>query len=228
MELVKRKILISPEPGPSPKPGPSCHVPFSTISPTPNKNKKEEKGKGQGKRTKQHSAILTSTPMKTLLENKAQKRTIKKEKEEIKKRLKTCKKEARVSKRPIKKKQTKKGGFQHHHLKLMKTYCCSCLVGNRTVGCCWHVMTLLWYLGWARHQVNISVFCGWSYEYITRYIKCHLCVCDTCISLFAVNYDYFDLVDYIFPQDRQHCFKDNYYCHACLKRLFKLSACLNE
>lgn len=35
-------------------------------------------------------------------------------------------------------------------------YCCSCVVGNRTVGCCCHVMTLIWYLGWARHQSNID------------------------------------------------------------------------
>lgn len=35
-------------------------------------------------------------------------------------------------------------------------YYCSCLVGNRTVGCCCHVMTIIWYLGWARHQTNIS------------------------------------------------------------------------
>lgn len=35
-------------------------------------------------------------------------------------------------------------------------YCCSCLVGRRTVGCCAHVMTLIWYLGWARHQQNIA------------------------------------------------------------------------
>lgn len=31
-------------------------------------------------------------------------------------------------------------------------YYCSCIVGNRTVGCCCHVMTIIWYLGWARHQ----------------------------------------------------------------------------
>lgn len=29
-------------------------------------------------------------------------------------------------------------------------YYCSCLVGNRTVGCCAHVMTVTWYLSWAR------------------------------------------------------------------------------
>ncbi|XP_045457322.1 uncharacterized protein LOC123667471 [Melitaea cinxia] len=31
-------------------------------------------------------------------------------------------------------------------------YCCSCLVGNRTVGCCAHVMCVVWYLGWGRYN----------------------------------------------------------------------------
>lgn len=35
-------------------------------------------------------------------------------------------------------------------------YCCNCIVGRRTVGCCAHVMTIMWYLGWARHQNNIN------------------------------------------------------------------------
>ena len=35
-------------------------------------------------------------------------------------------------------------------------YCCNCIVGRRTVGCCAHVMTLVWYLGWARYQSNIE------------------------------------------------------------------------
>lgn len=35
-------------------------------------------------------------------------------------------------------------------------YCCSCVSGNRTVGCCSHVMTVVWYLGWARHQDHIE------------------------------------------------------------------------
>lgn len=29
-------------------------------------------------------------------------------------------------------------------------YYCSCLVGNRTVGCCAHTMSVLWYLSWGR------------------------------------------------------------------------------
>ncbi|KAJ8721100.1 hypothetical protein PYW08_006565 [Mythimna loreyi] len=34
-------------------------------------------------------------------------------------------------------------------------YYCSCICGIRTVGCCAHVMTIVWYLGWARHQNNV-------------------------------------------------------------------------
>uniref|UniRef100_A0A2A4J551 SWIM-type domain-containing protein n=1 Tax=Heliothis virescens TaxID=7102 RepID=A0A2A4J551_HELVI len=37
----------------------------------------------------------------------------------------------------------------------IKKYCCNCIVGRRTVGCCAHVMTVIWYLGWARYQTNI-------------------------------------------------------------------------
>ncbi|XP_028038214.1 uncharacterized protein LOC114248965 [Bombyx mandarina] len=32
---------------------------------------------------------------------------------------------------------------------------CNCIVGRRTVGCCAHVMTIIWYLSWARYQDNI-------------------------------------------------------------------------
>lgn len=31
-------------------------------------------------------------------------------------------------------------------------YYCTCIVGKRTVGCCAHTMSIIWYLGWARHQ----------------------------------------------------------------------------
>lgn len=31
-------------------------------------------------------------------------------------------------------------------------YCCNCLVGRRTVGCCAHVMTVAWYLSWGRYN----------------------------------------------------------------------------
>ncbi|KAJ8720645.1 hypothetical protein PYW08_006110 [Mythimna loreyi] len=36
------------------------------------------------------------------------------------------------------------------------SYYCSCIVGNRTLGCSCHVMTVIWYLGWARHQSTLS------------------------------------------------------------------------
>lgn len=31
-------------------------------------------------------------------------------------------------------------------------YYCTCIVGKRTVGCCAHTMSIIWYLRWARHQ----------------------------------------------------------------------------
>ncbi|KAL0850182.1 hypothetical protein ABMA28_012054 [Loxostege sticticalis] len=34
----------------------------------------------------------------------------------------------------------------------IKSYYCSCICGKRTVGCCAHVMTMIWYFCWARHQ----------------------------------------------------------------------------
>lgn len=37
----------------------------------------------------------------------------------------------------------------------IKQYCCNCIVGRRTVGCCAHVMTVIWFLSWARYQNNI-------------------------------------------------------------------------
>lgn len=37
-------------------------------------------------------------------------------------------------------------------LECIKNYCCSCLTGRRTIGCCSHVMCIVWFLGWARHQ----------------------------------------------------------------------------
>ncbi|KAL0870703.1 hypothetical protein ABMA27_005645 [Loxostege sticticalis] len=30
-------------------------------------------------------------------------------------------------------------------------YYCNCLVGNRTVGCCCHTMSIIWCLSWARY-----------------------------------------------------------------------------
>lgn len=38
---------------------------------------------------------------------------------------------------------------------ILKHYC-NCIVGNRTVGCCAHIMSIIWYLGWARHQSIIT------------------------------------------------------------------------
>lgn len=37
----------------------------------------------------------------------------------------------------------------------IKNYCCNCIVGRRTIGCCAHIMTLIWYLSWARYQTSI-------------------------------------------------------------------------
>lgn len=34
----------------------------------------------------------------------------------------------------------------------IKKYYCNCAVGRRTVGCCAHVMTIIWFLGWKRYQ----------------------------------------------------------------------------
>lgn len=36
------------------------------------------------------------------------------------------------------------------------SYYCSCISGKRTVGCCAHTMTIVWYLGWARYQESIE------------------------------------------------------------------------
>ncbi|XP_045778261.1 uncharacterized protein LOC123876146 isoform X1 [Maniola jurtina] len=35
-------------------------------------------------------------------------------------------------------------------------YYCNCIVGRRTVGCCAHIMSIVWYLSWARYQEYIS------------------------------------------------------------------------
>lgn len=50
----------------------------------------------------------------------------------------------------------------------IKDYCCNCIVGRRTVGCCAHVMTLVWYLGWARHESNIVVPAAFLDEVVVR------------------------------------------------------------
>ncbi|KAJ8706070.1 hypothetical protein PYW07_010847 [Mythimna separata] len=33
---------------------------------------------------------------------------------------------------------------------------CSCIVGKRTLGCCSHVMSIIWYMGWGRYQNNLT------------------------------------------------------------------------
>lgn len=35
-------------------------------------------------------------------------------------------------------------------------YYCNCIVGKRTVGCCAHIMTIVWYMGWARYDNHIT------------------------------------------------------------------------
>lgn len=33
---------------------------------------------------------------------------------------------------------------------------CSCVVGKRTLGCCSHTMSIVWYMGWGRHQEHLT------------------------------------------------------------------------
>lgn len=84
----------------------SAQVSFSNISPLPDSKKKQEKEKAPGK--KQHSVILTSTPIKTILEDKENKRTIKKEKEDKANKQKLCKNIKNKCKNAIQKRITKK------------------------------------------------------------------------------------------------------------------------
>lgn len=37
-------------------------------------------------------------------------------------------------------------------IECIRNYCCSCFTGRRTIGSCAHIMCLVWFLGWARHQ----------------------------------------------------------------------------
>lgn len=37
----------------------------------------------------------------------------------------------------------------------IRHYYCSCVTGKRTLGVCAHIMTIVWYLGWARYQNEI-------------------------------------------------------------------------
>ncbi|KAL0829798.1 hypothetical protein ABMA28_003281 [Loxostege sticticalis] len=43
----------------------------------------------------------------------------------------------------------------HSRTESICAYYCSCIIGKRTIGCCAHVDTIVWYLGWARFQDNI-------------------------------------------------------------------------
>ena len=35
-------------------------------------------------------------------------------------------------------------------------HCCQCKSGLRTVGCCVHIMTVLWYLGFDKYQPEVK------------------------------------------------------------------------
>ncbi len=39
----------------------------------------------------------------------------------------------------------------------VSSYTCSCVQGLRTVGCCAHISTVLWFLGYARHLPEIPI-----------------------------------------------------------------------
>lgn len=47
-------------------------------------------------------------------------------------------------------------------------YCCSCLVGKRTVGCCAHVMTVVWFLSWARYN-DVNAPATFLDDFFTEY-----------------------------------------------------------
>lgn len=46
-------------------------------------------------------------------------------------------------------------GMQDDELILIQGYYCTCKVGARTIGTCAHIASVLWFLGYARHQANI-------------------------------------------------------------------------
>ncbi|CAF4644902.1 unnamed protein product, partial [Didymodactylos carnosus] len=41
-----------------------------------------------------------------------------------------------------------------YNRKTVTGYCCECPNGNRTVGCCSHVASIMWYLGIARYDTK--------------------------------------------------------------------------
>lgn len=46
-------------------------------------------------------------------------------------------------------------------------YCCDCKSGLRTVGCCSHVMMIIWYLSYGQHH-NIHKPAGFLYDYFDK------------------------------------------------------------
>lgn len=50
----------------------------------------------------------------------------------------------------------------------IEEYYCSCIIGKRTVGCCAHVMTIVWFLGWARHQDTLRPPASFLDEILVR------------------------------------------------------------
>ncbi|XP_022834004.1 uncharacterized protein LOC111361820 [Spodoptera litura] len=47
-------------------------------------------------------------------------------------------------------------------------YSCSCLVGKRTVGCCAHIMTIVWFLSWGRYN-DITAPASYLDDYFMEY-----------------------------------------------------------
>ncbi|CAH1997229.1 unnamed protein product [Acanthoscelides obtectus] len=102
IEHAKRQLFVTPVGNKTPE-----HViPFSEISPAPEK-KHISKGKGIGKRTKQQSKLLTSTPVKSVLEKIEEKRVAKKKKLEEHSETMTKKLKKRKNKTSFKKQMIK-------------------------------------------------------------------------------------------------------------------------
>ena len=47
-------------------------------------------------------------------------------------------------------------------------YYCQCLVGSRTLGCCCHVMAIIWYITWARSTNRIRGPADWLDNFALR------------------------------------------------------------
>ena len=52
--------------------------------------------------------------------------------------------------------QRPSGAFEVDVYALITGYYCTCLAGARTLGCCGHVTSVIWFLSYARHQENIK------------------------------------------------------------------------